>query len=67
MFLADIKGDLSGLAKAGQWTPKMEERYKLLGITDPFEPQAFPVRLWDVFGQAGHPVRATIEGWGLFC
>ena len=64
VFLADIKGDLSGLAKAGQWTPKMEERYKLLGITDPFEPQAFPVRLWDVFGQAGHPVRATIEGMG---
>ena len=30
VFLADIKGDLSGLAKAGQWTPKMEERYKLL-------------------------------------
>ena len=64
VFLADIKGDLSGLAKAGQWTSKMEERYKLLGITDPFEPQAFPVRLWDVFGQAGHPVRATIEGMG---
>ena len=36
----------------------------LLGITDPFEPQAFPVRLWDVFGQAGHPVRATVEGMG---
>ena len=35
VFLADIKGDLSGLAKAGQWTPKLEERYKLLGITDP--------------------------------
>ena len=64
VFLADIKGDLSGLAKAGQWTPKLEERYKLLGITDPFEPQAFPVRLWDVFGQAGHPVRATVEGMG---
>ena len=66
VFLADIKGDLSGLAKAGQWTPKLEERYKLIGITDPFEPQAFPVRLWDVFGQAGHPVRATVEGMGSF-
>ena len=64
VFLADIKGDLSGLAKAGQWTPKLEERYKLIGITDPIEPQAFPVRLWDVFGKAGHPVRATVEGMG---
>ena len=62
VFLADIKGDLSGLAKAGQWTPKLEERYKLLGMTDPFDPQAFPVRLWDVFGQAGPQFRATVEG-----
>ena len=65
VFLADIQGDLSGLAKAGQWTPKLEERYKLLGITDPFEPQAFPVRLWDVFGQAGHPCSMRLsKGWG---
>ena len=65
VFLADIKGDLSGLAKAGQWTPKLEERYKLLGITDPFEPQAFPVRLWDVFGQAGHPVHCDCRRDGV--
>ena len=62
VFLADIKGDLSGLAKAGQWTPKLEERYKLLGLTDPFEPSLFDcgmslAKLVILFGRLS-------KGWG---
>ncbi|MGT2926643.1 helicase HerA-like domain-containing protein [Streptococcus cuniculipharyngis] len=63
VFLADIKGDLANLAKAGSVTEKLAARLEKLGIED-YEPQAFPVRLWDVFGQNGHPVRATISEMG---
>lgn len=63
VFLADIKGDLANLAKAGSLTDKLASRLELLGLAD-YEPQAFPVRLWDVFGQEGHPVRATISEMG---
>ncbi|NEW61795.1 DUF853 family protein [Granulicatella sp. zg-ZJ] len=63
VFLADIKGDLSSLAQAGEVTEKLQKRLELLGITD-YEPSAFPVRLWDVFGEQGHPVRATISEMG---
>ncbi|MGT2742125.1 helicase HerA-like domain-containing protein [Streptococcus plurextorum] len=63
VFLADIKGDLTNLAKAGQVGEKLAARLDKLGIVD-YEPQAFPVRLWDVFGEAGHPVRATISEMG---
>lgn len=63
VFLADIKGDLSNLAKEGAVTEKLGARLEKLGITD-YEPQAFPVRLWDVFGEAGHPIRATISEMG---
>lgn len=52
VFLADIKGDLSNLAKAGEVTEKLATRLAKMGITD-YQPQAFPVRLWDVFGQTG--------------
>lgn len=63
VFLADIKGDLANLAKAGTVTDKLASRLETLGLTD-YEPQEFPVRLWDVFGQNGHPVRATISEMG---
>ncbi|EHJ57019.1 hypothetical protein HMPREF9318_02112 [Streptococcus urinalis FB127-CNA-2] len=63
IFLADIKGDLVNLAKDGEVTPKLSERLSKLGITD-YQPQAFPVRLWDVFGETGHPVRTTISEMG---
>lgn len=63
VFLADIKGDLSGLSQPGSATPKITERLGQLGITDhPFE--AFPVTFWDVFGEQGHPVRATVSDMG---
>ena len=63
VFLADVKGDLSGLAKAGGPNPKVQERVRVLGLDD-FVPTAFPVTFWDVFGVSGHPVRATISEMG---
>lgn len=63
VFMADIKGDLSGLAAAGAPSPKMDERLKMLGIEAP-RWTACPVTFWDVFGEQGHPVRATITDLG---
>jgi DNA helicase HerA-like ATPase len=65
VFVADVKGDLSGLAAAGTMSPKLEERLKGMGI-DPagFRLEACPVVFWDVFGERGHPVRATISEMG---
>jgi hypothetical protein len=62
VFMADVKGDLSGIAKAGGGNPKVAERAKQLGVELAFE--ACPAAFWDVFGQAGHPVRATISDMG---
>ncbi len=63
VFLADVKGDLSGLALPGGGKPVFEERAKELGI-DGYSHTGFPVVFWDVFGQLGHPVRATISEMG---
>jgi DNA helicase HerA-like ATPase len=63
VFMADVKGDLSGMAHAGASSPKMEERLKMLGIEAPAW-AACPVTFWDVFGEQGHPVRATISDLG---
>lgn len=62
VFLADVKGDLGGLAKPGGLHPKVQERARQLGIV--LQPTGFPVVFWDVFGKAGHPVRATISDMG---
>ena len=63
VFMADVKGDLSGLAAAGSATAKMRERLALLKLDAPAW-NAFPVTFWDVMGKAGHPVRATISDMG---
>lgn len=63
VFLADIKGDLNNLSKAGQLSEKLSARLAKLGITD-YHPQSFPVRLWDVFGEGGQPLRTTISEMG---
>ena len=63
VLLADIKGDLAGLAIAGQDNPKLTERAKTLGVEN-YQHQAFPVVFWDLFGRDGHPVRATISDLG---
>jgi len=62
VFLADVKGDLSGLAKAGGGNAKVAERLKALGVDVAME--SCPVVFWDVFGEAGHPVRATVSDMG---
>lgn len=63
VFMADVKGDLSGMAAAGQMTEKLKERLEEKGIPAP-EFSSLPVTFWDVFGESGHPVRATISDMG---
>ncbi|MGN0550302.1 MAG: helicase HerA-like domain-containing protein [Acutalibacteraceae bacterium] len=63
VFVADVKGDLSGLAKAGVNSEKMQERISRFGIAD-FAYKPFPVRFWDVFGKGGHPLRTTVSEMG---
>jgi uncharacterized protein len=63
VFAADIKGDLSGISQPGQENAKLDQRLKTMGLPAP----AFagcPVTFWDVFGEQGHPVRATISEMG---
>ena len=62
VFMADVKGDLSGLAKAGGANAKVAERAKSLKVDLAYA--ACPVVFWDVFGAGGHPVRATISDMG---
>lgn len=62
-FLADVKGDVSGVAIAGEASPKLVERLNKLGITDyPFH--GCPTQFWDVYGEKGLPVRTTISAMG---
>jgi len=63
VFMADVKGDLSGMGAAGVVTPKLEARLKDLGL-EGFQPYANPVAFWDVFSENGVPVRATISDMG---
>jgi DNA double-strand break repair helicase HerA and related ATPase len=63
VFMADVKGDLSGIAAPGTLSAKLDARLKQLGIEAPAF-AACPVEFWDVFGKAGTPVRATISGMG---
>ena len=63
VFMADVKGDLAGISQAGGNNPKVVARAKELGISD-FKGEAFPVVFWDVFGENGHPVRATVSEMG---
>ena len=63
VFLSDIKGDLSGLSKAGGGNDKVSARVSQL-LLGTFEHRAYPVTFWDVFGEMGHPVRATVSDMG---
>lgn len=63
VFLADAKGDVSSIAKAGSSSPKFDERIKSLGVESvPFA--ASPTIFWDLFGEQGHPIRTTISEIG---
>jgi DNA helicase HerA-like ATPase len=63
IFMADVKGDLSGLPFPGGDNPKVAERVSKLGLKD-FRFENYPVTFWDVFGEQGHPVRTTISEMG---
>ena len=63
VFLADVKGDLSGITKPGQLTEKLAARLQKLGLPEP-QWGGCPATLWDVFGEQGHPVRATVSDMG---
>jgi len=63
VFMADVKGDLSGAGVAGAASDKLTKRLEALGVTD-FSPRANTAVFWDVFGATGHPVRATISDMG---
>ncbi len=63
VFMADVKGDVSGLAVAGTPSEKLLQRAAETGI-DGYAQEANPVIFWDVFGEAGHPVRATVSEVG---
>src|SRR5688572_32370669 len=61
VFMADVKGDLSGMARPGQENAKISERLKTLGLEETFQFNGYPVVFWDLFGQHGHPVRTTVS------
>jgi DNA helicase HerA-like ATPase len=63
VFMADVKGDLTGISQKSQMSEKMAKIIAERGLAAP-EPASFPTTLWDVFGEQGHPVRATISDLG---
>ena len=62
VFAADVKGDLSGVAAVGEAREDFVKRASAMGLT--YQPDEFPVVFWDVFGEQGHPVRATVSEMG---
>ncbi|HEV7915674.1 MAG TPA: helicase HerA-like domain-containing protein, partial [Albitalea sp.] len=63
VFMADVKGDLTGISQAGKLGDKLAAVIKERGLTPPL-PAACPTTLWDVLGEQGHPVRATVSDMG---
>ena len=63
VFMADVKGDIAGLAIAGTMNEKIQSRVADIGITD-YANEASPVTFWDLFGKKGHPVRTTVSEFG---
>jgi len=63
VFMADVKGDLSGISQAGAPSEKLARRLQDLGLPEPAW-GACPVTLWDIFGRQGHPIRATVSDLG---
>ena len=64
VFLCDVKGDVSGLCAPGEQSAGMEKRIDKFGIRDSFTYKPYPVCFWDVYGENGHPVRATVSDMG---
>ncbi|MEN1927928.1 helicase HerA-like domain-containing protein [Luteimonas sp. MJ250] len=63
VFLADVKGDVAGLAVPGEIGDKLRERAEMIGV-DAYGPEASPVLFWDIYGKQGHPVRTTVSEIG---
>ena len=63
VFMADVKGDLSGISQPGKTHPKLQERAAAIGL-EPFTQESFPVVFWDLFGKKGHRVRTTVSEMG---
>ncbi|WP_434027653.1 helicase HerA-like domain-containing protein [[Pseudomonas] boreopolis] len=63
VFMADVKGDVAGLATPGDGNDKLLQRAKDIGVAD-YAPGASPVVFWDLYGQLGHPVRTTVSEMG---
>jgi DNA helicase HerA-like ATPase len=63
VFLADVKGDLSGISQPGKQHPKLQERAATIDL-DPYTQESFPVVFWDLFGKKGHRVRTTVSEMG---
>src|SRR4030095_10899187 len=63
VFMADVKGDVAGLAMAGAGGEKIQQRATQIGVSG-YAPEASPVVFWDLYGTLGHPVRATISEVG---
>ena len=63
IFMADVKGDLAGMSQPGKASPKLDERLKQIGADKPAF-AGFPVTFWDLYGEQGHPVRATVSDMG---
>ena len=63
IFMSDVKGDLSGLSTAGKENKFIKKRVKEFNLTE-YNYHGFPIRLWDVFGKKGHPVRTTVSEMG---
>ncbi len=64
VFCADVKGDLAGLAMAGESKDFLEKRAKTIGFDAEYVYEDFPVVFWDLFGEQGHPIRTTISEMG---
>ncbi len=62
VFLADVKGDIAGLSQMGDSRPPFVKRAEELGLQ--YKPDKFPVVFWDIYGEQGHPVRATVAEMG---
>lgn len=64
VFMADVKGDVAGLAVAGTMNEKIQQRLALMGIEDSYRNEANAVIFWDLYGKLGHPVRTTVSEMG---
>ncbi|MFM7084086.1 MAG: helicase HerA-like domain-containing protein [Hyphomicrobium sp.] len=64
VFAADIKGDLSGIAADGEVKDIFLKRATQVGLGQDYKPRGYPTVFWDVFGERGHPIRATVQEMG---